>query len=347
MHKDIKILGSGLVCVDVVRSDSGIKIMNGGSCANVISVMAQIGYDCSIIRKRYSDFLEPFLSNTLSSLEVKELFYGKTRSKTPRIIEEIYKTRHDFYTICPHCGKKILDLKLPREDDIRTLLANINDMDVFYCDRASSGILMLMDWFNKKNGIVVFEPNSARNSKSLYYATAHADIIKFSRERISYAIAEKIKINNKRAKLIIYTDGAKGLSFTHRMLDGKMSEWFSVPSVFQGPVIDSSGAGDWLTAGFLSELLKDRKALGLNALLNAKEITKMLMKGMKYSKLCCAAIGAQGVFYSPEHASQFYKLFRGNKKAKNLLLNSERVTDADVCPYCFSGLTDRKIKVIL
>ena len=346
MNKNIRILGSGLICVDVVHSDSGIKIMNGGSCANVISVMAQIGYNCSIIRECYSDFLEPFLSNTLSSLGVKELFYRKTKSKTPRIVEEIYNTQHDFYTICPHCGKKILDLKLPSEDDVKSLFSQINDMDVFYSDRASSGILMLMEWFNQKNGVVVFEPNSARNSKGLYFAAACADIIKFSKERISYTIAERIRINNDRAKLIIYTEGAKGLLFAHRMLDGKMSDWLSVPSVFQGPVIDSSGAGDWLTAGFLSELLKDRKALSLNALLDAKEVTKMLKKGMKYSKLCCAAIGAQGVFYSPEHANQFYKLFRGNKKVKKLLLNSEKVSDADVCPYCFSGLTDREIKVI-
>lgn len=346
MYRDIKILGSGLICVDVVHSDTGIKIMNGGSCANVMSVLAQIGYDCSIVRERYSDFLEPVLSNTLSSLGVKEFFYRKTKTKTPRIIEELYDTRHDFYTVCPYCGQRTLALKLPKEDDIRLVYDQINDMDVFYSDRASSGILMLMEWFNQKNGVVVFEPNSARNSKGLYFATACADIIKFSKERISYTIAERIRMNNDRAKLIIYTDGAKGLLFAHRMLDGKMSDWLSVPSVFQGPVIDSSGAGDWLTAGFLSELLKDRKALSLNALLDAKEVTKMLMKGMKYSKLCCAAIGAQGVFYSPEHANQFYKLFRGNKKVKKLLLNSEKVSDADVCPYCFSGLTDREIKVI-
>ena len=43
MNKDIKILGAGLICVDVVRSKNMTRIMNGGSCANVVSVLAQIG----------------------------------------------------------------------------------------------------------------------------------------------------------------------------------------------------------------------------------------------------------------------------------------------------------------
>ena len=75
MNNSIRILGAGLICVDVVRNSSSTIIMNGGSCANVISVLAQIGYDCTVIREKYSGTSELFLSNTLASLGVKEIFY--------------------------------------------------------------------------------------------------------------------------------------------------------------------------------------------------------------------------------------------------------------------------------
>ncbi len=341
MKKNIRILGSGLICVDVVRNGSKIKIMNGGSCANVISVLSQIGYDCSIIREKYSDSFELFLSKTLTSLGVKELFYKKTKSITPRIIEEVRPYQHCFYTICPNCGQKTLNLKLPKENDIVILEKCIKDFNVFYSDRTSSGIRMLMKKINDKSGIVVFEPNSFRNVTGLFETAAYADIIKFSKERIPFAIAEKLRVGNNQVKLLISTDGAQGLSFSYRTTGGKMSSWLTIPSAFQGPIIDTSGAGDWLTAGFLSELLKDKDSLSLKILLNETVIRKMLIKGMEYSKLCCAAIGAQGVFYSPKYSSEFNKLFVSHNINRRHWLQSENIKNVDVCPYCYSHLPKR------
>ena len=55
------ILGVGHTCIDLVHFNGETIIMNGGSCANVLSVLSLMGYECSILREKYSDFLEDYL----------------------------------------------------------------------------------------------------------------------------------------------------------------------------------------------------------------------------------------------------------------------------------------------
>ena len=338
MNNSIKILGAGLICVDLVRNNNSTKIMNGGSCANVVSVLAQIGYDCRVIREKYTGEFELFLSNTLTSLGVKELFYKHSKSSAPRIIEDLSDLEHRFYTTCPCCGKKILTLKLPSISDINIIKDLLEDINVFYCDRTSSGIRYLMNLISSQNGIVIYEPNSTRNLKGLIETLEMVDILKFSKERIPDSVAERIRTSCEKPRLIISTDGANGISFSFRTKSGAMSPWIKLPSIINGPVIDTSGAGDWLTAGFLSELLKGHDLLTLECLSDANEITNMLYRGMRYSQLCCAAIGAQGVFYSQEYSKELWKLSSYGDKHKKLQFSSQHIIEKGICSLCFSKL---------
>ena len=341
MSNGIKVLGAGLVCVDIVHDGTSTRIMNGGSCANVISVLAQIGYDCRVIREQYDDPMESFLSNTLSTLGVKQIYYKQSRASTPRVIEQVVASKHCFYTICPSCGKKILALKLPASEDIVSLSEEITDVDVFYCDRTSSGIKELIGTVNTHGGIVFYEPNSVRNMNSVLETVKKSDIVKFSKDRVPTGIAERIRREGDRVKLIISTEGAQGAKFSYRNEHGVMSPWINIPSIFDGPIIDSSGAGDWLTAGFLSELIICKGDLSLEKLKNAREITNMLNKGMKYSKLCCASIGAQGFFYEPYCSREFSRLTTGKYRLENLQMPKSLVVDKKQCPMCLSEIPQK------
>lgn len=336
MKNKIKILGTGLICVDVIHTNSETKIMNGGSCANVISVLCQIGFNCSVMREKYADSFDNFLSNTFSALGVNEVFYKHTSSTTPRIVEELSQSDHIFFTRCPLCGEKTLNLRLPSENDLKSIICQIKDFDVFYCDRTSSGIRQVMRIMNEQNSIVVYEPNSARNVKGLIETAQYVDILKFSKDRIPVSLAEKIRTGNSRIKLIILTNGANGLSFSHRKKNGEMSDWISIPSPVKDPIVDSSGAGDWLTAGFLSELLKEQCTY-LEQLYEQQKILKMLDCGMQYSQLCCSAIGAQGVFYSSKFAKEF-KLLSKNDNYKRLQLDSTYTRKEETCPFCLAPI---------
>ena len=334
-----KILGAGLICIDIVHDHDRTKIMNGGSCANVISVLSQIGYDCSIIRERYSDYLESVLSKTISSLGVKEIIYKDSTSNTPKVIEVLNGSKHEFLTCCPKCGLKILKLCLPTERDVTQALIDYFDYDVFYCDRTSPGIRIIMDRVRMNHGIVIYEPNTARNLDSLLESAKHADVIKFSKERVPPKIAERIRTTITGLKVIILTEGAEGLSFSHVLENGKMSEWIHVPSEFNGPVVDTSGAGDWLTAGFISELIKFDGCHSKGQFYSKNRLIDMLAQGMKYSQLCCAAIGAQGVFYSEKSVGAFNKLNNRFGAPNKMVLSNENIITDGLCPWCLSKIS--------
>lgn len=346
MKNSIKVLGAGLVCVDIVHDKSSTKIMNGGSCANVISVLSQVGYDCSVLREKYADPLESFLSSTLTTLRVKQIYYKCSRLSVPRIIEDISGVDHSFFTVCPNCGKKILTLRLPTIEDVESVAEAVGNTDVFYCDRSSSGLKNLMKVVHAQGGVVFYEPNSSRNINCLLETTLLSDIIKFSKDRIPMGIAERIRKTNSRVKLIISTDGARGLTFSHRCAKGEMSPWITIPSSFSEPIVDSSGAGDWLTAGFLSELLSKQEDLSLEKLYNDEVIAKTIISGMKYSQLCCAAIGAQGFFYTPEYSREFNKLSSFNSRIEQLQLDNYSIDTRNLCPMCFSQLPEETIAAV-
>ena len=326
------------MCIDIVHNQDNTKIMNGGSCANVISVLSQIGFDCSIIRERYSDIFDAILSKTMLSLGVTEIIYKKTLSKTPKIIEILTDSEHKFLTSCPRCGAKTLKLYLPTEHDIENAGINFANYNIFYSDRSSSGIRRIMDAIRKNCGIVFYEPNTSRNIESLLESSHHTDIIKFSKDKIYNSLAEKIRTTAKEVKLIISTEGKEGLSFSHIQRSGKMSDWVHIPSEFNGPVIDSSGAGDWLTAGFISELIKNDTNLSKDILYDTDAIINMLIQGMKYSQLCCAAIGAQGVFYSEQSVGAFNKLNNHSQTSNRRVLINEQILSDGLCPLCLSKI---------
>lgn len=328
----------GLMCIDIVHNQDNTKIMNGGSCANVISVLSQIGFDCSIIREKYSDIFDAILSKTMSSLGVTEIIYKKTLSKTPKIIEILNNTEHEFLTSCPKCGTKTLKLCMPTDHDIENSGIDFTGYNIFYSDRTSSGIRRIMDLVQENQGIVFYEPNTSRNVNSLLESAQHTDVIKFSRDKIFPSLAERIRTTAHGIKLIISTEGKEGLSFSHIQINGKMSDWIHIPSEFNGPIIDSSGAGDWLTAGFISELIKNDINLSLNQFYDRQLIVNMLTQGMKYSKLCCAAIGAQGVFYSEQSIGAFNRLNNHSQAPSKIVLRNEKITPDGLCPLCLSKI---------
>lgn len=335
--KKVSILGLGLMCLDIVYYNGMPKIMSGGSCANVISVLAQVGMNCTVLREKYSDSFESVLYDSLSAFGVKQTLYKNTSLETPRVIELLDESHHDFLTWCPKCGKKVLNIHMPTVNNITKVDSiQLKDFELLYCDRTSKGIIHLMDVIHENNGLVVYEPNSGRNLKSLLNSAKHADIVKFSNQRISFSIANQLR-ETSNLKMIIVTMGEKGLMFSHVCQNGKMSDWIEVKSEFKGPIVDASGAGDWLSAGFIVELINND--LDNNSFYSSRKLSEMLAQGMKYSQLCCASIGAQGVFYSDASLDVLKRLSNRDSALKGHSINSEYNTLNNICPYCYSKIS--------
>lgn len=84
------------------------------------------------------------------------------------------------------------------------------------------------------------------------------------------------------------------MCFSYRIDAARFSEWEKGPEVEFIGMRDTSGAGDWLTAGFLHFWRQKDYAL------KKAEIFDALEKALELSAICSMKAGAQGVFYDRE-----------------------------------------------
>jgi len=75
-----------------------------------------------------------------------------------------------------------------------------------------------------------------------------------------------------------------------------MSEWHRVKPFVSKEIIDTAGAGDWLTAGFLNHLFSD--TLNIDAVLFEEKIVAALTNANQLAQIVSSYVGAQGAFYS-------------------------------------------------
>lgn len=291
----MRIIGTGLLCLDIIHKNKDIILMNGGTCANVMTVLAQLGEESTVLMPNYyMDEQKTFCYNTLKKMNINVIHYCKTKKRIPRIIE-VYEgdKKHRFYTKCQKCGKDLLENRFISEKEAQNLMPQIMNNDVFLTDRISNGIKYIAHQFVAMNKKVFYEPNSARNLKAVIEMSKLAHVIKFSADRISLETANIIlkQCAGSALELMIATQGERGMSFCYRIDETQFSEWIKGPSIDFKSIRDTSGAGDWLTAGFLHLWSK----AGYN--LDKDVIFDILKRALDLSAICSMVEGAQGVFY--------------------------------------------------
>lgn len=295
----MKIIGTGLACLDIInRKDKNISVMNGGTCANVLTVLAQLGEDAFVLIPEYNDDIQMHdFCVTFEKLNVGIIFWGETKQKIPRIVETYDDNfRHIFYTKCPICHRDLIKNKFVSIKKAKELVHLFQEYDVFFTDRISGGIKKIAGEFNKNGAKVVYEPNSGRNIKALVEMAKLSNVMKFSTDRISMSVANNIlmQVCDSKLELVIATHGENGLSFCYKLNSGAFSGWIKGPYIEFKNIIDTSGAGDWLTAGFLHYWNKVKFNL------SEVEIYEALKQSLKLSEIASMAQGAQGVFFNKE-----------------------------------------------
>ena len=327
----MKVIGTGLACLDIIDQKNEILVMNGGTCANVMTVLAQLGENATILLlDYYEDIQKDFFYLAFEALSVGLRFYGNTRQDIPRIIETYDKNyNHFFYTKCPHCNRNLIKNRYISKKEANELLKEIKNNDVFFSDRISNGIKEIAKEFNRNGAKVFYEPNSGRNVKALVEMAQISNVLKFSTDRISIGLADYIiaQCQDGMLELVIATHGKDGLSFCYRNEKGLFSDWIIGPYVEFVKTRDTSGAGDWLTAGFIHYW----NQRGFN--LCKKTIYDALADSLKLSAIASMTEGAQGAFYNREVFDMLKREY--NIKLKSVLTryvrNSDSIKGCDVC----------------
>ena len=321
-----QIIGAGLACIDLIYDSEQLTIQNGGTCSNVLSALSSLGWNSILVKPQYAGNYEKIMDNAFQTLGMKTVRFKKTKVSTPRIIEKRNQD-HVFYTKCPCCGKKILNLVLPTENNIKSLNIDFSHCDIFFHDRVSSGIKEMVELANLSGGMAMYEPNGFRNEQIFSEHCLKCNIIKFSNERISMDVAERLRTSASkgRIQLIICTDSDKGLRFSYRISSttDEMSSWQTIPPLYFKNVYDTSGAGDWFTAGFLNEWLNKNEK---KSLFQETVIVKSLEKSRTYARESTAFLGAQGLLYSKEYMDRKNRRPLSHTLPKHSPLSS--------CPCC-------------
>jgi sugar/nucleoside kinase (ribokinase family) len=255
-----RILGLGLVALDVVVSEAGERLgaWAGGSCGNVLSILAWLGWEAAPVARLDSGHNAQLVRNDLRRWGVDErwLALGST-TPTPVYIERLSKSSdgsvvHRFDRFCPECGGRLPGYQPVVRNALGPVLDSLEQWQTLYVDRPSAAAVLLAREARERGLLVVFEPSARGAPAHLKAIASSAHIVKYSSDRLTPDDRELIAL--AAPTLEIETLGASGLRYR------RGGDW----QLLTPPVVradDTAGAGDWTSAGLLLGLAERSRPL--------------------------------------------------------------------------------------
>jgi sugar/nucleoside kinase (ribokinase family) len=338
-------IGTGLITLDVVMNGHPTHPLGtwaGGSCGNVLAILAFLGWTTRPIARMGDDTSAAKLMNDLAAWGVDTSLISQNHlDKTPVIVERLTSSkngmvRHSFQWNCPSCDSKLPRYKaITASNLVENIIENISSADVFYFDRVRRSIIELASLSKERGALIIFEPSGIRD-KTLYRECVKiADIVKYSSERIRDAVKlhEDIAI-----PLEIQTLGSKGL----RYKCSNDENWSNMTPYEVHELKDPAGSGDWCTAGIIHTLGRDGKKGFTKA---SKETVETALKfGQALAALNCYYEGARGSMYCLTK-QKFHELLSLVLAGKSPLVsvydfdNQHKISsDPYTCPFCDVGV---------
>lgn len=310
---NVAAVGSGFIALDVIEREGGEHFTTGGTCGNVLSILAWLGWKSYPVGRLGKDAAGDFVLEVLADAGVKTA-YIRQDSGTPtpivfqrNIVDKNGRRTHRFAMTCPGCGQWLPRFRpIVRSDAENVRAAMTTKPAAFFFDRVSPGILDLARWARSEGAVVMFEPSSYSDDKSFRNAVELCHVLKFSKERLGNV---KDFGNTAFPAIVIETQAEKGLRIRWH------DKWTSFDAFDAPRFVDAAGAGDWSSAGFL-HIISQRGSLGLAA--SSKEVIERGVRlGQALSALNCGYEGATGLMVAlpPASASKLLRTLIGGDGA--------------------------------
>lgn len=336
-----KAFGTGLIALDLVMGiepESPVQSWAGGTCGNVLSILAYLGWDAFPIARMNGDPASERVRADMGRWGVR-LDYASCSptSHTPIIIQQIRRGRdgspiHRFSWSCPRCGEWLPSFKAVTVAAVEKVSTALGGSSVFFMDRLSRASLTLAAQAAEAGAVVVFEPSGRSEDRLFAEAIRIAHIVKYADQRL--AAVGGVMEAGSATLLEVQTLGVKGLRYRHRL--GRVaSGWKHLDSVPAPRLADTCGSGDWCTAGLVSKLamggLESFRAGGASAFEGA------LRYGQTLAAWNCGFEGARGGMYAVDHAT-FEKQIASLMAGRFQLIDTTPVgaarEDVVTCPAC-------------
>lgn len=350
------VIGTGLVALDVVIPkglEDDPQLRGGGTCGNVLTALAYLGWQSYPIARLSSDGASKHVAADLKQWGVNfDLVSFDEDGSTPVIVQHI-RTKdgvptHSFSRKCPCCGAIMPWYKAIRVIDVETLTPKLPKYQVYFFDRTSRGAITLAEKAREDGALVFFEPSTSSEPRLLDEALQLAHIVKLSSDRIS---GNEAVLASPHPKLIIETQGSSGLRLRFNGSAGNhgiAKKWHKMDAIPAAIVKDSAGAGDWCTAGIIYMI----GGLGANGLetLTLSDIRKAVKVGQAMATWACGFAGPRGGMYQCEPTtfqSHVLDLLDGRKElGTNMSVLARRSIEGQIfsCELCRSKSAPPKRK---
>ena len=295
-------VGAGLLTLDLVfnqESPGKYQVRSGGSCGNVLTILAYLGWESRPVAKIGRDEGGDIVLKDLAGFGVDTGFVVQEESiSTPAILQAIRKSpnssrTHSYSLHCPQCGSYLLRYRAISVAMAGTVVEQMPHAAVFYFDRVSRGTLNLAKHYREHGAFIVFEPSSVTDGKLFSEAAAVAHLLKYSVERlpdIAYLVA------GTDIPLEVQTLGPEGLRYRWYKSDSDGRLWSFMPAYPVIDMIDEAGAGDWCTAGLINGLGHNGATSFWKA--TPPELERFLRLGQAMASVNCNFPSARGAMYS-------------------------------------------------
>lgn len=344
-------VGTGFIVFDVVinalRSQPP-RFWAGGTCGNVLAILGFLGWKSSAIARLSDDAAGDRVLDDLKQWQVDvHLARVQPQCPTPVLLQEIGKAKsgvpiHRFLWTCPGCGAYFPSFRPVTIKAVEEILPSLEKSAVFFFDRVSPGILRLVRHYADHGSLIVFEPSGTNDPKLFREALKHTHILKYSQQR-AHSFSDLLA---KSAPLLqIETLGEDGLRYKCNLPEVSSAGWRRLEGFDAPSLKDTSGSGDWCTAGILSKI----GAGGARALdiLDEAEVVDALRYGQALAAWNCSFEGARGGMYrvsKHEFKKAISQIILGQARAHTssaVVKDAHKDNLAIFCPNCDSSTVSR------
>lgn len=275
------VLATGYCTLDVIRYDGRVAHRAGGTAANVAANLSYLGWKAElVVRLGYDVPARRILREARrAGIDIGRV-EGSHEVETPVILHDVTPPTHRFLFNCPKCNRKLPRHRPISPTHLETKLLGSDPPDVVFFDRAGAPAIRLAREMRARGSLVMFEPSSPGVAARTIAAAETADIVKCSHDRRK--LIDPALLSPRPNQLQIETLGADGVRY--RVGD---KPWKSLPAI-KTAIVDSGGAGDWLTAALLTNL-SSLTPTGLT------KVEDALRRAQAMAALSCRLVGARSL----------------------------------------------------
>lgn len=291
-----RVSGAGFITLDVMLGTESQLVYTGigGSTGNVLSILAFLGWESLPLVNLGRDHVGATIHREFTKLGANMRHVRLNRGLMSPLLyqfagEPSEAPRYSF--ACPVCGQtrpfheNLVD---SGGDEFVRCAAESN---VFFFDRVTAGTVRMAQAARAGGAFVFFEPSSISVDRGLFDAAlSSAHVVKYSVDRIREPLDHRLS----SGFIEIQTLGARGLRFRKHSL---APDWIDLPALRTSSIADTSGAGDWCSAGFLHALFASRGANDLRDL-SYNDIYRSLRLGQSVAALSVGHVGARGMMHA-------------------------------------------------